>query len=78
MASYTYDQFREVLRSKKHETWEKVTKMEEFSMLGLVTRVKRISPNGFFKKMLDQAGLTEDEFEELMNSPRSKLRVIPS
>lgn len=75
MASYTYDQFRAVLkrlsfekvRSQKHETWRKVLPN------GSVLRV-RIShqhgvdiPKWLFHEMLRQAGIDKAEFIKLLD-----------
>lgn len=74
MASYTYDQFRTVLkklnfekvRSEKHETWRKVLPN------GVILRV-RIShkhgkdiPKWLFHEMLRQAGIDQDEFIRIL------------
>jgi len=74
MASYTYDDFRKVLkklefekaRSEKHETWRKVLTN------GVILRV-RIShkhgkdiPNWLFYEMLRQAGIDKDEFRRIL------------
>jgi transposase-like protein len=74
MASYTYDQFRTVLkklnfekvRSEKHETWRKILPN------GVILRV-RIShkhgkniPKWLFHEMLRQTGIDKDEFVRIL------------
>ena len=74
MASYTYDQFRTVLkklnfekvRSEKHETWRKILPN------GVILRV-RIShkhgkdiPKWLFHEMLRQTGIDKDEFIRIL------------
>jgi len=74
MASYTYEQFRKVLRrlnfenirSHKHETWRRILGN------GVILRV-RIShkhgkdiPKWLFYEMLRQAGIDEKEFRKIL------------
>ncbi len=84
MASYTYDQFREVLRklrfeqirAEKHETWRSVLSN------GVILRV-RIShkhgkdiPNWLFHEMLRQAGIDKTLFKKILKSVDPVLETI--
>jgi len=68
MASFTYDDFRAVLkragfeklRSEKHETWRKILRVR------ISHQHKRDIPKWLFHEMLRQAGLTVDEFKTLL------------
>jgi len=67
MAIYTYDDIRYVLknldfnkvRSRKHETWEKILEDGTILQVRLSHKGKRDIPKGTFKEMLRQAGIDE-------------------
>jgi predicted RNA binding protein YcfA (HicA-like mRNA interferase family) len=73
MAIYTYDDMRYVLknldfskvRSKKHETWEKILEDGIILQVRISHKGKRDIPKGTFKEMLRQAGIDEKTFREL-------------
>ncbi len=73
MAIYTYDDIRYVLknldfskvRSKKHETWEKILEDGIILQVRISYKGKRDIPKGTFKEML-QAGIDEKTFRELL------------
>lgn len=70
MASYTYDQFRIVLkklnfekiRSRKHETWRKVLPNGTILRVRISHKHGRDIPQWLFHEMLRQAGIDKDEF----------------
>lgn len=72
MAAYTYSQFRRVLpklgfkliRSRKHETWEKVLKNGVVLQVRLSHKGKRDIPRGLFDELLRQAGIDEQMFRQ--------------
>jgi len=74
MAIYTYDDMRYVLRnldfskvrSKKHETWEKILGDGTILQVRISHKGKRDIPKGTFKEMLRQAGIDEKTFRELL------------
>ncbi len=74
MAIYTYDDMRYVLknldfskvRSKKHETWEKILEDGIILQVMISHKGKRDIPKGTFKEMLRQAGIDEKTFRELL------------
>ena len=74
MAIYTYDDMRYVLknldfskvRSKKHETWEKILEDGTILQVRISHKGKRDIPKGTFKEMLRQAGIDEKTFRELL------------
>jgi hypothetical protein len=74
MASYTYDQFREVLkklnferiRSGKHETWRKVLPNGTILRVGISHKHGRDIPNWLFHEMLRQAGIDKSEFKRIL------------
>lgn len=73
MATCTYDEFRRVLRrlgfalirSRKHETWERRAPDGAILQVRLSHKGKRDIPPGTYSEMLRQAGLTRSEFERL-------------
>jgi len=77
MSSYTYNQFRRVLkkagfvmvRSRKHETWVKVMPDGSVERVHISHQHGKDIPQWLFAKMLRQAGLTCDEFERLLRDP---------
>lgn len=74
MASFTYDEFRRVLRradfeklrSEKHETWRKILPSGVILQVRISHRHKRDIPKWLFHEMLRQAGLSADEFTRLL------------
>jgi len=74
MASFTYDDFRAVLkragfeklRSEKHETWRKILPNGSILRVRISHQHKRDIPKWLFHEMLRQAGLTVDEFKTLL------------
>ena len=74
MASFTYDDFRAVLkragfeklRSEKHETWRKILPNGSILRVRISHRHKRDIPKWLFHEMLRQAGLTTEEFKTLL------------
>ena len=78
MAIYTYHQFRKVLkrlgfeciRSKKHETWHKVADDGTVHYVRVSHKGSKNIPRWLFSNMINQAGITKDEFEELLTGRR--------
>ena len=78
MAIYTYDQFRKVLkrlgfeciRSKKHETWQKVDDNGIIFYVRVSHKSSKNIPKWLFFKMLAQSGITQDEFERILTGKR--------
>ena len=74
MASFTFDQFREVLenlgfekiRSKKHETWRKILSNGVILRVRISHKHQRAIPKWLFHEMLRQAGLDEDQFVDIL------------
>ncbi len=74
MAVYTYRQVRSVLRklgfklvrSRKHETWEKVLEDGSVLQVRLSHRGGRDVPPGTFAEMLRQMGISRETFEGLV------------
>ena len=70
----TYDEFRRVLkkcnfslvRSKKHETWQKVLSDRTILQVRLSHQHGKAIPKALFHKLLKQAHLTEDDFRKLL------------
>ena len=66
----TYREFRTVLqrkgfqlvRSRKHETWEKTLPGREILLVRISHQSHRDIPTPLFHRMLRQASLTEQEF----------------
>ncbi len=75
MAIYTYDDLRFVLkrlgfskiRSRKHETWEKIMDDRTVLQVRLSHKGKRDIPKGTFNEMLRQAGIDKRNFRNLLN-----------
>ncbi len=75
MASYTYDQFRSVLkklnfeniRSKKHETWRKVLPNGAILRVRISHKHGKDIPKWLFHEMLRQSGIDKDEFIKLID-----------
>lgn len=73
MASFTYDQFREVLkklnfekiRSEKHETWRKVLSNGTVLRVRISHKHGKDIPNWLFHEMLRQAGIDKAEFKRI-------------
>ena len=74
MAIYTYDDMRYVLRklsfklirSKKHETWERILEDGTILQIRISHRGKRDIPRGTFHEMLRQAGIDEHTFRKVL------------
>ena len=74
MAAYTYDQVRRALRhlefrlvrSRKHETWERVAPNGTILQVRLSHKGSRTIPPGTFGEILRQAGITRDQFRDLI------------
>ena len=74
MASYTYDDFRKVLRSlhfeelrkRKHETWRKVLSNGDILRVRISHKQSRDIPKWLFYEMLRQVGLNEEEFRKIL------------
>lgn len=74
MPTATYGEFRVVLRrvgfrlvrSKKHETWEKTLSTGEILQVRLSHQQGRDIPTPLFHQMLRQAQLTQTEFFALL------------
>ena len=70
----TYDDFRRVLkkcnftlvRSKKHETWQKIPPDGTILQVRLSHQHGKDIPRALFHKMLKQAQLTEEDFRKLL------------
>ena len=54
------------VRSKKHETWEKILEGGIILQVRISHKGKRDIPKGTFKEMLRQAGIDEKTFRELL------------
>ena len=75
MASYTYDQFRYILkklnfeniRSKKHETWRKVLPNGAILRVRISHKHGKDIPKWLFHEMLRQSGIDKDEFIKLLD-----------
>ena len=74
MGEYTYDEMRYVLRragfekirSRKHETWEKIVEDGAVLQVRISHKGKRDIPQGTFKEMLSQAGIDEATFRRFL------------
>ncbi len=74
MASYTYEQFRKVLkklnfekiRSHKHETWRKILSNGTILRVRISHKHGRDIPKWLFYEMLRQAGIDEAEFKKIL------------
>jgi len=74
MPAATYREFRMVLqragfglvRSKKHETWEKTLPTGEILQVRLSHQTGRDIPTPLFHAMLRQARLSREEFSDLL------------
>ncbi len=74
MAAYTYDQFRKVIkrlgffkaRSRKHETWLLLDATRPYRKVTVKHQQGKTIPEGLFRNMLAQAGLTQDEFDQVL------------
>ena len=70
----TYDEFRRALkkcdfslvRSKKHETWQKILPDKTILQVRLSHQHSKDIPKALFHKLLKQAHLTEDDFRKLL------------
>ncbi len=74
MASYTYEQFRTVLRrlnfekvrSEKHGTWRKVLPDETILRARISHKHGNDIPKWLFHEMLRQTGINKKEFERIL------------
>ncbi len=79
MASFTYDNFRTVLkrigfeklRSEKHETWRKILPSGAILRVRISHLHKRDIPRWLFHEMLRQAGLSLEEFRRVLHGEKS-------
>ncbi len=70
----TYDEFRVVLkrldfklvRSKKHETWQKILSDGIILQVRLSHQHSKDIPKALFHRMLKQSLLTEEDFKRLL------------
>ena len=74
MAVYSYDDMRyvlrklgfEIVRSRKHETWEKILENDTILQVRISHKGKRDIPRGTFHEMLRQAGIDERAFRTIL------------
>jgi len=74
MAVYSYDDMRyvlrklgfEIVRSRKHETWEKILENCTILQVRISHKGKRDIPRGTFHEMLRQAGIDERTFRTIL------------
>ncbi len=74
MAIYTYNDMRyvlrelgfEIIRSRKHETWERILENGIILQVRISHKGKRDIPGGTFHEMLRQAGIDEDTFKRVL------------
>ena len=74
MLSFTYDQFREVLRklhfeklrSEKHETWRKLLPNGTILRVRISHKHGKDISNWLFHEMLRQAGTDKAEFKKML------------
>jgi predicted RNA binding protein YcfA (HicA-like mRNA interferase family) len=74
MAIYTYEDMRyvlrklafELIRSRKHETWERIVENGTVLQVRISHKGKRDIPRGTFYEMLRQAGIDENEFKKVL------------
>jgi len=74
MAIYTYNDMRyvlrklgfELIRSRKHETWERILQNGAILQVRISHKGKREIPRGTFHEMLRQAGIDENTFRKVL------------
>ncbi len=74
MAIYTYNDMRyvlqklgfELIRSRKHETWERILQNGTILQVRISHKGKREIPRGTFHEMLRQAGIDEHIFKKVL------------
>lgn len=74
MPIYSYDNMRyvlgklgfEIIRSSKHETWQKVLDNNVVLQVRISHKGKRDIPRGTFYEMLRQAGIDEKTFRSIL------------
>ncbi len=74
MGMYSYDEMRyvlgrlgfELIRSRKHETWEEIAENKAVLQVRLSHKDKRDIPKGTFHEMIRQAGIDEDTFRKIL------------
>jgi len=78
MATYTYNDFRKVLkkvnfelvRSKKHEAWQKILEDGTILQVRVSFQFNQDIYPALFSKMLKQAGLRKEEFVTILKSKK--------
>lgn len=76
MGIYTYDDMRyvlrklgfELVRSRKHETWEKIMLDSSILQVRISHKGKGDIPKGTFYEMLRQAGIDESAFRKMIQT----------
>ena len=74
MGTYTYDDMRyvlgklgfELVRARKHETWERILQNGSILQVRISHKGKRNIPKGTFYEMLRQAGIDESAFRRML------------
>jgi predicted RNA binding protein YcfA (HicA-like mRNA interferase family) len=74
MAVYSYNDVRyvlrklgfEIVRSRKHETWERILENGTILQVRISHKGKRDIPRGTFHEMLRQAGIDERAFRTIL------------
>ena len=74
MGIYTYEEMRyvlrklgfELVRSRKHETWERILQNGSILQVRISHKGKRDIPKGTFYEMLRQTGIDEDTFRKTL------------
>ncbi len=74
MGIYTYDDMRyvlgklgfELVRARKHETWERILQNGSILQVRISHKGKRNIPKGTFYEMLRQAGIDESAFRRML------------
>ena len=73
MAVYSYNDMRyvlrklgfEIVRSRKHETWERILENGTILQVRISHKGKKDIPRGTFHEMLRQAGIDEKTFRKI-------------
>ena len=76
MASFTFDQFRVVLkklgferiRSKKHETWRKILPNKTILRVRISHKHHQTIPKWLYFEMLRQTGVDEEQFSRILKN----------
>ncbi len=80
MATYTYNDFRKVLkkvdfeivRSKKHETWQKILEDGTILQVRVSFQFNQNIYPALFSKMLKQAGMRKEDFENILRGKKKR------